>query len=135
MVNELTMTVLTSVEQRDSCAPMITAIVDANSFYTVAIIDGTFIKWYVRDIHGYDLLKGYDTYTSKSGCTVVPYEHWNIGKVLLLENKTNDFVTRRQNETIDTSNILDEFDFVYLNLNENDSFFSPSWYAKFSSMT
>ena len=134
------MTVITCVEQRDLCAPMITATVDANSFYSVAIIDDTFIKWYVRDIHGYDLLKGYDTYISKSGCTVVPYEHCNIGKVLLMNDNDNDFVcdflvTRRHNETIDRTNILDIFDFVHLNLNENDSFFSPLWYAKFSSMT
>ena len=129
------MTVITCVEQRDLCAPMITATVDANSFYSVAIIDDIFIKWYVRDIHGYDLLKGYDTYTSKSGCTVVPYEVCNIGKMLLMNDFVCDFVTRRHNESIDRTNILDEFDFVHLNLNQNDSFFSPSWYAKFSSMT
>ena len=52
-----------NIECRNECAPIITACVHSDELYDIGLLENnTHIRWYVTDIHGFDLLKGYDPY-------------------------------------------------------------------------
>ena len=112
-------------------APIVTiGGTDVSTFYTIALVDDTFIKWYVKDVQGYDLLKGYDTYISNSGRTIVPYERCLVGTILLLEQHNfDDELKTRRREYIAQKDIIDSF--VFHSKEEKESY-TPPWYAKFS---
>ena len=112
-------------------APIVTiGGTDVSTFYTIALVDDTFIKWYVKDVQGYDLLKGYDTYISNSGRTIVPYERCLVGTILLLEQHNfDDELKTRRREYIAQKDIIDSF--VFHGKEEKESY-TPPWYAKFS---
>ena len=123
------------------CAPMITAIVYSDCFYDIALCDenNIYIKWYVKNVSGYDLLRTYDPYKSNSGKTIVPYEISEFdryGTVLLLsENTTNNEGTvRRYSEYISPMDILDTVCISYIIENGSDVL-SPHWYARFCALS
>ena len=122
-----------SITQRPDMivAPIVTiGGTDVSTFYTIALVDDTFIKWYVKDVQGYDLLKGYDTYISNSGRTIVPYERCLVGTILLLEQHNfDDELKTRRREYIAQKDIIDSF--VFHSKEEKESY-TPPWYAKFS---
>ena len=112
-------------------APIVTiGGTDVSTFYTIALVDDTFIKWYVKDVQGYDLLKGYDKYISNSGRTIVPYERCLVGMILLLEQHNfDDEMKTLRREYIAQKDIIDSF--VFHSKEEKESY-TPPWYAKFS---
>ena len=98
-------------------APIVEINVDANSFYDIALIDSsnTYVLWYVQDIHGYELTKGYDTYVSYSGRTLYPLQipfMEPTGTLLLLSNTTVRPAVRRY-DALDTIDILSRHSMVY----------------------
>ena len=123
-----------------SFAPIVTGNVSVDKYYTLALIDSTetFVLWYVRDVHGFDLVRGYDAYCSDSGNTV--YE-WNVplhetkGKILLLENVQAP--TTRRYECIHKHSILTDTVITYECDDEDkeNSLFSPPWYSTLSSLS
>ena len=121
-------------------SPIVTSCVDVHTYYSLALIDssGTFILWYVDNVHGYDLVQGYDNYSSSSGNTI--YE-WNIpitdtkGKLLLLE-KSNIPIVRRYDCLKESSILCDTV--VSFTEDEDDKEntpLAPSWYGTFSSLS
>ena len=121
------------------CAPTITAIVFSDCFYDIALCDEKIIhiKWYVKNVSGYDLLRTYDPYKSNSGKTIVPYEISEFdryGTVLLLsENTTNNEGTvRRYSEYISHDDILDAV-YVSFVIENTSELLSPHWYGSFCS--
>lgn len=131
-----------TVEQRGrSFSPIVTANVDVNTSYSLALIDSglTFVLWYVNDIHGYDLVRGYDAYTSSSGNT---FYEWNVplgertGKLLLLE-KSSDVPLVRRYDCLNERSILCDTVLVFAE-DEDDKEntpLSPTWYGTFSSLS
>ena len=123
-----------------SFAPIVTGNVSVDKYYTLALIDSTetFVLWYVRDVHGFDLVRGYDAYCSDSGNTV--YE-WNVplretkGKLLLLENVQAP--TTRRYECIPKNSILTDTVLTYERDDEDkeNTLCSPSWYSTLSSLS
>ena len=129
-----------NIEQRSrSISPIITADVNNDSFYALASIDSTdtFIEWYVKDIHGFDLLRGYDNYKSDSGNTVYEWRvplNDRVGKIVLMEQNSNDVPSVRRYEHINRDTILEEVTIRYEEEQENETF-SPSWQRNFSSLS
>ena len=133
------------IEQRTrSISPVITADVDNDSFYILALIDSTdtFIEWYVKDIHGFDLCKGYDNYKSDSGNTICDWQvpiYDTFGKIVLMKQdwNSNENPSVRRYDNIKKDTILEEVIVVYKkdeNEEENERF-SPPWYETFSSLS
>ena len=121
------------------CAPTITAIVYSDCFYDIALCDQTnvHVKWYVKHISGYDLLKTYDPYKSPSGTTLIPYEISEFdryGTVLLMseDTKSKEGTVRRYSEYISHDDILDA---VYISfvIENTSELLSPHWYGSFCS--
>ena len=127
---------VTEIENCDR-APVVRVLVDPNSFYSIAMIDSSMrILWYVTDIHGNELNKGYDTYKSYSGRTLYPLDvphTLNEGSILLIDNKTVSPRVRRY-DSINPSDILITEPFL-CQKKETDEMFSPLWYAHFKSLS
>ena len=126
-----------SEHENGTRAPIVEINVDPNLFYDIALLDSsdTFVLWYVQDIHGYELTKGYDTYVSYSGRTLyplhVPFVE-STGTLLLLSNTSIRPCVRRY-DALDINDILSRHSIVY-STDETSEMFSPIWYAHFSSL-
>ena len=132
------------IEQRgNKASPIITANVNNSYFYILACIDSTdtFIQWYVRDIHGFDLCKGYDSYKSESGNTLF---EWRVplydtkGKILLIEQDTDANPSVLRYDHINKNTIIEEVMIVYKEEEDEGGQIpplSPPWYRTFSSLS
>ena len=122
-----------------SVSPIISCNVYNDTYYSIALIDETetFILWYVNDIHGYDLLQGYDSYICKSGKTLFEYQvpsYNSKGKLLLMQSDENSAPDLRRYDCINKNLILDTCDLIYDKKNESEKS-CPLWYAHFCSLS
>ena len=126
----------TEIENCDR-APVVQVSVNPNSFYSIAMIDTSMrILWYVQDIHGNELNKGYDTYKSYSGRTLYPFEvphNLTKGSILLIDNTTVSPRVRRY-DSINPNDILITDPYLHKK-EETNEMFSPLWYAHFKSLS
>ena len=140
---------IVNIECRNECAPIITANVHSDELYDICLLENkTHIRWYVTDIHGFDLLKGYDPYISSSGKTLIPYNKKNNNSlfqydVILLNKylKTKDNVVHRYDEYVCVNDIIDMMDIMNImdkmknNNIDNELNIAPHWYANFCSLS
>ena len=128
-----------NIECRNECAPIITACVHSDELYDIGLLENnTHIRWYVTDIHGFDLLKGYDPYISPSGKTLIPYNNKSLYPcyVLLLNKSVNikDNLVHRYDEYVCKNDIIDikKMNDIII---DNETNIAPHWYATFSSLS
>ena len=130
-----------SVESRNECAPIITANVHSDELYDVGLIENDiYVRWYVTDIHGFDLLKGYDPYKSPSGKTLIPYiRNPLFSCYIILLNKSakkEEYLVHRYNEYICTDNVIDKYNMTEnVNIDNELKMIAPDWYANFCSLS
>ena len=126
------------VEQREKkCAPIVHSEVCSNLYYSVALIDksNTFIYWYVTDVLGFDLNKGYDTYKSESGRTVIPWclpEYEKYGTIVIIDQESSTVPSVGRFEMIPPFSILCVEQVCYDD--DNDKvLLAPLWFGKLMS--
>ena len=110
-------------------------------------LNNHYLQWIVHDVSGSDLHDGYDTYTSPSGTTVVPWEtlceyhHEPQFFMVLSQQKEHDkyvfqthynglfYFNTQQYTLVDVS--------IRQNVNQEheETTFAPRWFAFFKSLT
>ena len=126
------------IEKREKhCAPIVSSEVCNNLYYSVALIDQseTFIYWYVCDVLGFDLNKGYDPYKSETGRTWIPWslpEHENHGTIVIINQDSLKLPVVGRYECISPLSIVCS-KHIYYDEDKDNAPFAPEWFGKFMS--